>query len=85
MLKRRLKDAGLSDAFSFDSFRVTGITNYLENGGTLLTIINEILDFSQMETDRLTMELRDFNLCETVEDTLHKPMGLPRANTAGAK
>ena len=35
MLKRRLKDAGLSDAFSSHSFRATGITNFLENGGTL--------------------------------------------------
>jgi integrase len=35
MLKRRLKDAGLSDAFSPHSFRATGITNFLENGGTL--------------------------------------------------
>jgi integrase/recombinase XerD len=35
MLKRRLKDAGLLDAFSPHSFRVTGITNFLENGGTL--------------------------------------------------
>ena len=35
MLKRRLKDAGLSDAFSPHFFRATGITNFLENGGTL--------------------------------------------------
>ena len=35
MLKRRLKDAGLSDAFSPHSFRATGITHFLENGGTL--------------------------------------------------
>jgi integrase/recombinase XerD len=35
MLKSRLKDAGLSDAFSPHSFRATGITNFLENGGTL--------------------------------------------------
>jgi site-specific recombinase XerD len=35
MLKRRLKDAGLSDAFSPHSFRATGITNFLENGGTV--------------------------------------------------
>jgi Phage integrase family len=33
MLKRRLKDAGLSDAFSPHSFRATGITNFLENAG----------------------------------------------------
>jgi integrase/recombinase XerD len=35
MLKRRLKEAGLPCAFSAHSFRATGITNYLENGGTL--------------------------------------------------
>src|SRR3984893_3679292 len=35
MLKSRLKDTGLSDAFSPHSFRATGITNFLENGGTL--------------------------------------------------
>src|ERR1700722_13745285 len=35
MLKRRLKDAGLLDAFSPHSFRASGITNFLENGGTL--------------------------------------------------
>jgi hypothetical protein len=35
MLKRSLKDAGLSKAFSPYSFRATGITNFLENGGTL--------------------------------------------------
>jgi hypothetical protein len=35
MLKRRLKDAGLSYAFSPHSFRATGITYFLENGGTL--------------------------------------------------
>jgi site-specific recombinase XerD len=35
MLKRRLKDAGLSDAFAPHSFPATGITNFLENGGTL--------------------------------------------------
>ena len=35
MLKGRLKDAWLLDAFSPHSFRATGITNFLENGGTL--------------------------------------------------
>jgi integrase/recombinase XerD len=34
-LKRRLNDARLSNAFSPHSFRATGITNFLENGGTL--------------------------------------------------
>jgi hypothetical protein len=34
-LRRRRKDAGLSDEFSPHSLRATGITNFLENGGTL--------------------------------------------------
>ncbi len=35
MLKRRLRDAGLSTLYSNHSFRAAGITNYLENDGTL--------------------------------------------------
>jgi integrase len=35
MLKRRLRDAGLSTIYSNQSFRGAGITNYLENAGTL--------------------------------------------------
>jgi integrase len=35
MLKRRLKQAGLPAHYSPHSFRVTGITNLLENDGTL--------------------------------------------------
>jgi hypothetical protein len=35
MLKRRLRDAGLSIIYSNHSFRAAGITNYLENDGTL--------------------------------------------------
>jgi len=35
MLKRRLRDAGLSTIHSNHSFRAAGITNYLENDGTL--------------------------------------------------
>jgi integrase/recombinase XerD len=35
MLKRRVKETGLSDAFSPHSFRATGITNFMENGGML--------------------------------------------------
>ena len=34
-LKRRLRDAGLSTIYSNHSFRAAGITNYLENDGTL--------------------------------------------------
>ena len=35
MLKRRLRNAGLSTIYSNHSFRAAGITNYLENDGTL--------------------------------------------------
>jgi integrase len=36
MLKRRLKQAGLPAHYSPHSFRATGITNFLENDGTLV-------------------------------------------------
>ena len=35
MLKRRLRDAGVSTIYSNHSFRAAGITNFLENGGNL--------------------------------------------------
>jgi site-specific recombinase XerD len=35
LLKRRLRDADIVGDYSPHSFSATGITNYLENGGTL--------------------------------------------------
>lgn len=35
MVKRRMQKAGLSPLFSCHSFRATGITTFLENGGSL--------------------------------------------------
>jgi integrase/recombinase XerD len=35
MVKRRLKNAGIATIYSNHSFRAAGITNFLENGGTL--------------------------------------------------
>lgn len=35
MIRRRASDAGIKTAAGCHSFRATGITNYLENGGTL--------------------------------------------------
>lgn len=35
MVKRRVLAAGLSDRLCCHSFRATGITAYLENGGTI--------------------------------------------------
>ena len=39
MVQRRTADAGLSTAVCCHSFRATGITAYLENGGTLYHVI----------------------------------------------
>ena len=35
MIKRRAKEAGLPETICCHTFRATGITAYLENGGTL--------------------------------------------------
>ncbi|MBZ5606217.1 MAG: PAS domain S-box protein [Acidobacteriia bacterium] len=48
--------------------------DYLEtvklSANTLLRIINDILDFSKIEAGKLTLDVVDFNLQETVEETL---------------
>jgi integrase/recombinase XerD len=35
MIKRRARQAGLPEEISCHTFRATGITNYLQNGGTI--------------------------------------------------
>lgn len=35
MVRRRASDAGIETAIGCHTFRATGITNYLSNGGTL--------------------------------------------------
>jgi CheY-like chemotaxis protein len=41
-----------------------------QSGDLLMTVIHDILDFSNIEAGRLTFEVVDFNLQEVVEDTL---------------
>jgi integrase/recombinase XerD len=65
MLKRRLKDAGLSDAFSPHSFRATGITNFLKNGGTL--VVQRIAGHVDSRTTKLYDRRRQRVLLEDME------------------
>jgi integrase len=52
MVKRRLKNAGLPAAFSDHSFRASGITQFLENGGSLETA-QQIADHADSRTTKL--------------------------------
>ncbi len=49
------------------------------SGDTLLTIINEILDFSKVESENFTLEETDFNLAEVVEGALDLVATSPKA------
>ncbi|MGC2401927.1 MAG: ATP-binding protein [Acidobacteriaceae bacterium] len=40
------------------------------SGDALLAVINDVLDFSKLEAGRTDLEARDFNLRETLQDTL---------------
>ncbi len=40
------------------------------SGDNLLTIINDILDFSKIEAGKITLEKINFNLVETIDDTI---------------
>jgi signal transduction histidine kinase len=41
-----------------------------KSGKHLLTIINDILDFSKIEANKLTLDLEDFDLSDTLEETI---------------
>lgn len=54
MVRRRLKDAGIEGEFTNHSFRATGITTFLENGGSL-----ESAQFIAGHADSRTTKLYD--------------------------
>ena len=52
MIKRRVKAAGLPETTTCHTFRATGITTYLENGGTLEGA-RELAAHAKVDTTRL--------------------------------
>ena len=52
MIKRRVKAAGLPETTTCHTFRATGITTYLENGGTLVGA-RELAAHAKVDTTRL--------------------------------
>ena len=52
MVKRRAKKAGISNKIGNHSFRGTGITNYLENGGSIVEA-QKMAGHSDTRTTRL--------------------------------
>jgi site-specific recombinase XerD len=66
MLKRRLRDAGLSTIYSNHSFRGAGITNYLENDGTL-EVAQRIAGHADSRTTKLYDRRAQKLLLEDIE------------------
>ena len=46
------------------------VTTIRNSGDTLLSLISEILDYSKLEADRLTLEYSNFNLTNCIEDAV---------------
>jgi integrase/recombinase XerD len=66
MVKRRARAAGLSDAIGNHTFRATGITAYLENGGTL-EHAQQIANHESPKTTKLYDRTRDQITLDEVE------------------
>ncbi len=64
-----------------DETQLSFTRNAIESGNALLTIINEILDFSKLEAGHIELEAVKFNLRDLVENMV--TMMAPKATQAG--
>jgi site-specific recombinase XerD len=69
MVKQRLKSAGLPDAYSNHSFRATGITQFLENGGSLETA-QQLANHADSRTTKLYDRSASLLELEEITDTV---------------
>ena len=74
MLKRRLRDAGLSTIYSNHSSRAAGITNFLENGGNLESMFRT--DWAGRSMTRVSRRISDY-------DGIFDPIRAARAARSG--
>ncbi|MDP2810584.1 MAG: PAS domain S-box protein [Rhodocyclaceae bacterium] len=54
-----------------DPKQIDWLTKSMGAAQHLLTVINNILDISKIEADRLTLEEKNFSLAQAIDDTLH--------------
>jgi len=82
LLKRRLKDAGIVADYSPHSFsfRATGITNYLENGGTL-EVAQRIAGHADSRTTKLYDRRGQKVLLEDMERNAELGISLQMSST----
>ena len=68
--------AELLDASPLDSEQAHLVDIVRQSGGTLLSVVNDLLDFSRLESGKLSLEPRAFELVERLEEIVatHAPM-----------
>lgn len=62
--------AGLLEETSLDKEQVSFVRTIKQGGDTLLSVINDILDYSKIEAGKVELEEETFALTQPIEDTL---------------